>query len=300
MSENELSWQENAPEQSDVDFSGDAWVPSGADALGALKGATLGVTGFDGHKAFDGINSSVSEIDDLADWPSMVMAIDAIIEKSNQAHAKIQEFEDAGGNVFADPLGMLAGTLVNFVLELCQPLQDLLGLVTGNHTRMKTCVEMWLTVVRGGMETGAHIAETGAEVMKDWSGDDGEAARHRVAEIGQAVTLMSMWGIAIAVALRGMAWIALKCEMKVKKILSDIVEEALTKWLPGMASGAATFGASSAATVTLAVVQIANWIITAYNFIQMAITLCELVWEVFQSIGDMMPSIDEVLNFFKK
>ncbi|GAB3995888.1 hypothetical protein GCM10029992_14340 [Glycomyces albus] len=254
----------------------------------------------DGHKALNGINTSMSEIEDLTDWPAMVMAVDAIIEKSNASHAAIEQFEQGGSNHWGDPLQLLAGTLVDFVIDLCKPLKDILGLVTGNEGRMKTSVEMWLTVVQGGMETGSYIAETGAEALKDWQGRDADAARKRIGEIGQAISVMSMWGVAISIALRGMAWLAKKCEAKVKELLATLVKNAITKWLPGMASGAATFGSTSAATVTLAIVEVANKIITALNLLMMAITLCKLIWEVFAGVLEQIPGIQSVLNFFKQ
>lgn len=300
MSDGELDWQQDAKTQDDVDLSPGAWAPDLKGVVTGLTNASLGFTGMNNHKALNGISNSVGEIDDLADWPAMVMAVDSIIEKSNAAHAAIEKFEQGGSNHWGDPLQMLAGTLVDFVIDLCAPLKDLLGLVTGNEGRMKGYVEMWLTVVQGGMETGSYIAETGAEALRDWQGRDADAARQRVDEIGRSITVMSMWGIAISIALRGMAWLAKKCEDKVKDLLATIVKNAITKWLPGMASGAATFGTSSAATMILAIVEVANKFITAISLVTMAITLCKLIWEVFVDIMEQIPGIQSVLDFFKQ
>lgn len=300
MSDGELDWQQDAKTQDPVDMSPGAWAPGLEEVVTGLTNASLGFKGMAGHKALNDINTSVSAIDDLADWPAMVMAVDAIIEKSNAAHAAIEQFEQGGSNYWDDPLQLLAGTLVDFVIDLCKPLKDILGLVTGNEGRMKASVEMWLTVVQGGMETGSYIAETGAEALEGWQGQDADAARQRIGEIGKSISIMSMWGVAISIALRGMAWLAKKCEDKVKELLATLVKNALTKWLPGMASGAATFGTSSAATMILAVVEVANKIITAMNLVLMAITLCKLIWEVFASIMEQIPGIQSVLDFFKQ
>jgi hypothetical protein len=269
----EPDWRDDAPTQ-------DAFGDNAFNVRKAVNGLSIDSrTG----QVF-GASERVRKIDDLADWPSLIMLVDQVATNSDKIFKAAEEFEKADGKRVDDPLKWLMGTLVDFVLNLCQPLQDILGAVTGNEARMKRSVEMWLEVVEGARQNGNYIAENGVAALEGWEGDAADAARHRIDEIGQGLQILGAFGIGLAVALRGFALLAKKLYDKVKEFLAKIAEDALIKWLPGMASGLATFGASTAATIALAVATIAGYIITAVSLVQLAISIFGMIPEIIDLI----------------
>lgn len=276
----EPNWRDGAPTQ--TDFGSGAFDP---------KKAIMGLSGDSATRPITLAADRAAKIDDLTDWPSLVMLVDQLANDAEKIMNAAENFEEADEKRMDDPLQWLMGTLVDFVLDLCQPLKDMLGAVTGNELRMKTSCEMWLTVVEGARQNGAYIAENGQAALEGWEGEAADAARHRIGEIGQGLQIMGAFGIGLAVALRGFAMLAKKLEEKVKDFLAKIAKDALVKWLPGMASGLATFGAGTAATIALAVATIASYIIAAVSLIQLAISIFGMIPGIISLIQEGLGAI---------
>ncbi|QSB05531.1 hypothetical protein [Natronoglycomyces albus] len=285
-------WQDNAPSQGATANTLEGWKPD-------VLGAATKVGHFKGVEGMLDVTGKASNIESLTDWPKAAMLAESIINKGEAIMNAAEGFEKANEKFGKDPLAWVSGTLVSFVIDLCQPLEDLLGLVTGNEGRMKTSCEMWLTVIEGARQTGNYIGETGLAAMEGWEGDDADAARERIVEIGRSLQYMSLWSVGLAAALRGYAIIAKKLEDKVKEFLGKIVKKAITQWLPKMASGVATFGATTAATIAFAAITIASYIMMAYNLIQVAINIFNMMGELINLAQEGLDDLNGVLNFFK-
>lgn len=292
----EPSWQDNAPTQDPTAFDGDAWT---MDNAFDVHGAVMGMDEMKGLSSALDITDKASKVEDLTDWPKLITLIDTIVAKGEDVQNAAEKFEEANEKMGADPLGWLAGTLVSFVIDLCQPLEDLLRLVTGNEGRMKTSVEMWLTVVEGSRQTCNYVQETGMAALEGWEGDDADAARDRINEIGRSIYIMGAFGAGLAIGLRGLAIIVKKLEDKFDEFLGKIVLKALAKWLPMAASGVATFGASTAAAMALAVATIASYVMMAVNLIQVAINIFGIMVDLIQAVINALPELRQVLDHFK-
>ncbi|THV34376.1 hypothetical protein [Glycomyces buryatensis] len=239
-----------------------------------------------------------AKIKDLADWPALITLVDQIVTSAGDIMNAAENFEESDRIRMENPLGWLTGTLVDFVINLCQPLEDLLGMVTGNEGRMKTSAEMWLTVIEGARQNGAYIADNGTAALEGWEGEAADAARHRIGEIGRGLQIMGAFGAGLAVALRAFAILAKKLTDKVKEFLGELAERAITTWLPGMASGLATFGASTAATVALAVATVAGYIMTAISLIKLAISIFGMIPGVVDLIKDGLSGLGDAFGAF--
>lgn len=293
----EPTWQENAPTQDATPFTGEAWKPEnslnvydGMAGMGEFKGMTAG---------FDAMEKA-SKVEDLTDWPKLIMLIDTIVSKGEDLENAAKHFEDGIDSLGKDPLKWLAGTLVSFVMDMCQPLEDMARLVTGNEGRMKTSVEMWLTVVEGSRQTCNYVQETGMAALEGWEGDDADAARDRLNEIGRSIYIMGAFGAGLAIGLRGLAILIKKAEKKFDEWLGEIVLKALTKWLPKASAGAVTFGAATAIAISWAIVSIMGYIMMAVNLIKTLINLFGIMVDIIQAIHGALPDLQKVLDFFKR
>ena len=289
------SWREDAPTQDPTTFEAEAWTEG--DAFD-LHGAVMGTDEMKGLDSAVDITDKASRVESLTDWPKLITLIDTIYAKGEDVEKAAEKFEKANENMGANPLTWLANTLVSFVIDLCQPLEDMLRLVTGNEGRMKTSVEMWLTVVEGSRQTCDYIQETGSAALEGWEGDDADAARERLNEIGRSVYIMGAFGGGLAIGLRGLAIIVKKLEDKFDEFLGKIVLKALMKWLPMAASGVATFGASTAAAAAVAVATISSYVIMGINLIKAATNIFSILGELIQAIIDALPDLRKVLNHF--
>lgn len=291
----EPSWHEDAPTQDPHAFEGDAWT---VDNALDVEGAILGMDELKGVDAMQGMSDKASDIEDLSDWPKLYSLVDDIWHKGEDVMKAVEKFDSAHDKAHNDPIGWLGGTLVSFVIDMCQPLEDILAMVTGNEGRMKTSCEMWLNVAEGARQTRNYISQTGYTAMSGWNGDDADAARHRIVEISSSVATVGGMAAGVVIGLRALAMLVKKLQDNIKDFIGKIVMKALVKWLPVATAGLATFGSSTAAAVAMAVVTIANYIQIAINLVDVASNIFDMAGTMFELLQEANPELQKIENFF--
>src|SRR5690606_1864290 len=180
----EPNWQDSAPTQSPTVGEDGAWAPSGTDAWKAVTGQGSpsakdnGTSGMNmlGSVAspLNAVQSTVTnagKIDGLTDWDGYTNLITGLAGSISGIQGAAENFwgmvEGITDPKF-DPVQWLAGTLIDFMIQVFQPLEDLVGMVSGNESRMRTSSSMWNAVSGGAPQVADYVQSIGEEHLSDW------------------------------------------------------------------------------------------------------------------------------------
>lgn len=265
--------------------------------MNMLQSAAAPVTaGLNTYKNF-------AKIEGLSDWDGIANAVTGLAGDVGSVMDMVKEYEafvEMITDPKFDPVQWLAGTLIDFLIQLFQPLEDLVGLVSGNESRMKKSAEMWVKVAEGAQEVGDYIAESGAAALEDWVGQDGDAARMRVAETGQAVSVMGFLAIGVNALLTEMAEVAKLLRQDIVDLIAKGVSWMLTRLLPQVAAGIATFGATVATAIASGLAKVAQLVVKALNSIAKVMRIAESAANIVGKIAEIIAKIRPVLDFLKE
>jgi len=157
---------------------------------------------------------------------------------------------DLGLNVIiyaADPLNFLLAAGLGFLIDVVQPLQDALGLVTGNPERMDTEIAKWERV---GNALGPLADEIRAAVhdgLLGWHGKDAEAARARLNLFADGVASLTEDVNQLKLVMDVIKTLMDVAQQLVISVIATFVEYLMWTWIPAMAAAVPTAGASTAA-----------------------------------------------------
>ena len=194
-----------------------------------------------------------------------------------------KEIADIGGGVgdlaanvvayVADPLNFLISTGLTFLVDVVQPLEDLLGLVTGNAERMDAEIARWGRVSAALVPLSTEIRQAADQGLLGWQGDTADAAKQRLHEFTDGVT-----GLADEVQKLSVIMSIAKTLMAIAQglvigVLSTLVEWLVFTWTAAMAAAIPTAGASTAAAGAATTVEVAGATTRAVRFVDRVITL---------------------------
>lgn len=206
----------------------------------------------------------------------------------------------AGKVVGIDPVAWLAGTIVSFLIETFQPLEDLLGLVTGNETRMQESGRMWQEVGNSMPPIADYMNTTVEGELSSWLGDDGDVARTRVMELGLMMDAMGFLALGMQQVLNMMAGVARALREQVEKLIAKGVAWIIKTIVPQVAAATATFGAMLPLCIAMTVAQIAGLVLDAIQAINAAVQFVQnlgqtldLVWDIFNVF---LPFLEKMIN----
>ncbi|MCD0443798.1 hypothetical protein LO763_09200 [Glycomyces sp. A-F 0318] len=264
--------------------------------MNMLQSATAPVTaGLNTYKNF-------SKIEGLSDWDGIATAVTGLAGDVTSVMDMAQDYAAFVEHVTDpkfDPVQWLAGTVIDFLIQLFQPLEDLVGVVSGNETRMRKSAEMWVKVSEGAQQTGEYISATGAAELAAWVGEDGDAARTRVDELGRSVSVMGFVAIGMNALLLQMADLAKLLRQDIVDLIAKGVSWMITNLLPQVAAGIATFGATVATAIASGIARVASLVMKALNSIAKVLRIAEGAAKVVGVIAEILEKIRPVLDFLK-
>lgn len=226
------------------------------------------------------------------DWNGVSGSLDQFKGKLSANRDQYTRFAAAGGKVVGiDPVAWLAGTLVSFLVETFQPLEDLLGLVTGNETRMQESGMMWQEVANSMPPISDYMNTSAAEGLANWIGEDGDTARARIMELGLMVDAMGYLAMGMQVVLNMMAGVARTLRELVEKLIAKGVAWIIKTIVPQVAVSTATFGAMIPLCIAMTVAQIAALVLQAVQAINQAI-------QFVQNLGETLDLARDLFNVF--
>ncbi|MEY7972081.1 hypothetical protein AB8O38_08775 [Saccharomonospora xinjiangensis] len=159
----------------------------------------------------------------------------------------ISSCADMAGEFLLDPIGTLVGQGLEFLLAICQPLQDLIQLVTGDGGSLERAAENFGAIGQGLNDFAEQFASEADEFLASWHGPAADAAAEKLAAF--AVGIRGVAGEAgnIARLLQLSSIIMKVIEEFIMALLTELITWLLMIWIPALAASAVTFGGSTAA-----------------------------------------------------
>jgi hypothetical protein len=274
------------------------WGQTGFKANSPLK---AGINAYRNREGLsNGVNLLKTDLQSI-NWNGVSGSLDQFKGKLSANRDGYTQFAASAGKVVGiDPVKWLAGTIVSFLIETFQPLEDLLGLVTGNETRMQESGQMWQEVGNSMPPIADYMNTTVEGELASWQGDDGEVARTRVMELGLMVDAMGYLALGMQQVLNMMAGVARFLREKVESLIAKGVAWIIKTIVPQVAASAATFGAMLPLCIAMTVAQIAGLVMDAIQAINAAVQFVQnmgqtldLVWDIFNVF---LPFIEKMIN----
>ncbi|MBI1759203.1 MAG: hypothetical protein HYR62_08260 [Actinobacteria bacterium] len=161
-----------------------------------------------------------------------------------------------GWQLGEDPLGWLIGAGLSWLVGVFQPLEDGLGLVTGNGDRIKRDAEQWHEVARQLKALSVDLTGSWERGVEDWHGDAADRANARTSRF-----LDGVHGVGAQIEALGSVLGASQLLMEVARglvlsIIAEVVEKVVVTWIAAQAVAVATFGASEALAMDLTVIEV--------------------------------------------
>jgi hypothetical protein len=240
------------------------------------------------------------QVDGLTDWDGMFDLAgtfgDAVIHIGDQ----VQAITDFATVVADNPLGWLSGTIVDFLLGVFEPLDELLKLVSGNDGLITNSSEMWGAVADGCPQVATFFSETAASALQGWEGEAADKARMRVSEVGFGLAIMGLLAAGMQRLLGKAAELATAAYDKVKGCIADGVEWVLTRIAAYLAASWATLGAAVPVAVAHTVHKVASLLIEACDWIKRAVEVFAGMVEAAQLVHEAVTNLQPVLDLLQQ
>jgi hypothetical protein len=226
------------------------------DSISAAGAPLSGGVGRDGIGA-DGPTRWNADTD-LPIWADFTAGAGAI--PNGDVGALVSAAADLAFNVgtfVADPEGWVLSSLVTVVIDLIQPLEDLLSYVTGNAERISDHANAWGKVQSEIGQLGSDIREATRVDFAHWTGDAGSKARKRLGTFVRGLDDTQREIGNVSAILTASAGIMQALQALVVTAITELLEMVINRLMIGAAAAPFTAGASEAAAVTAAAVEAA-------------------------------------------
>jgi hypothetical protein len=155
-----------------------------------------------------------------------------------------------------DPFGFLCAAGLGYLVNVVQPVEDLLGLVTGNGDRIGRDAEGWQLVADQLADLAGSLHSAIRDDLAGWVGQASAAARDRLWTFAAGLTALAA-EVAELVALLAASQTAMDAAQSlILDILAGLVEWLVVTWTAAQASSVASLGASEVAAMSATLVRV--------------------------------------------
>lgn len=202
--------------------------------------------------------------------------------------------------VTGDPSGLVGAAMSNmasvgmsFLLEYFQPIQDLVGILTGNPERIRVSKSMWLALADGIGPMGTELLAQGEKLGEVWHDDASDAAMLRLAEGNDILQVAAGLSVGVAGALEFCACVFDKVQAYLMNRISDLIgflSELVVKFLMGPVKWAEILvdAIPMFARIVLELIQLAMHVARAFA------ALIALLIGADTAVDRMLPYIDRM------
>jgi hypothetical protein len=246
------------------------------------------------------------------DWKSDIPLVSTVLTTGYSLGQNISDGEwpdiwaladsaaDITGNVllFAlDPFNYLICAGLTFLVDVVQPLEDLLGLVTGNPERMDEEISKWQTVLDELGPTSEQIRQAANSGLLSWKGDTAEAAKTRLSAFADGVAslanhidqLIAIMKIAKAIMEAAQAFVI--------ALIATFIEWLVFTWTAAIATAEVTLGASTVTATAATELKIVGVLERGVRFVDRIVLLLERIADIMAKI--MPKAMEEAAKGFR-
>ncbi|WP_205324411.1 hypothetical protein [Glycomyces sp. YM15] len=177
--------------------------------------------------------------------------------------------EDVMG-VLTDPIGTLVGAGLTIILDLVQPFDELLMMVSGDITEMQRQIDVLGQVEAALGALDGEIANAADANVTTWDGEAAAAAGNAIGGLAATAASMGERAKDVAALLDWARMLAETIYEVIKAVLTELVSWAVTRGVVALAASVATGGASVVAFAMDAVVSATRMLLKATGKFQFA------------------------------
>lgn len=222
---------------------------------------------------------------------SMAAGDTDIVNGSLQVLASVGDLANFAGSTVTDPLGALFGALVDVLVPLVQPLEDMIHQVSGDPNGMRDAADKWGAISEADGALSEALAET-LTPLADWIGSDGDAARARIDDMAAGLFGLAKQCSDVQQILGIAQVLAEAIKEAIKWLLAKLIEFLVIKVVPQLAAASVTFGATAGTAMLTASVETARTTVEGVGFVQRIIgAMTELGQLIVKIIGTNLGGI---------
>lgn len=192
-----------------------------------------------------------------------------------------------GGNAIAaaaDPINWLLSAGLAFLIDVVQPLEDALSMVTGNYERMGEFTGKWNQIGAALVPLGDAVQQAAADGLIEWTGKDADAAKVRLEEFGEAIKASGSEATKVSSLLNILASLMSAAQQIIIGLIAQFVEWLIITWTAALASAGVTFGGSTAAATSVTTLH-------ATTNCSRAVRIIDRVVEFLNKIGQVLRKV---------
>lgn len=207
----------------------------------------------------------------------------------DQAAGEVDSFMSEAVSAMQDPLSMLVGTGVEFVIDWVTPVKEAIQLVTGDAPALEASAEKFSALNKSAEQLAQELAETFDSQLSNWQGEAADAARKKMASFVEGVKNTGLQAHNISELLKMSAVMMEAAEGVIKGILADFLTWAIVTWITALATAGPTLGGSTAAATGVTVAEAA---ITTSR----AATQVQRILKIIETIGTVITAIQAIID----
>ena len=202
--------------------------------------------------------------------------------------------------VATDPIGWLVGQGLDFLLAICQPLQDAIQFVSGDGEALSTAADNFNAIGQGLSEFGQQFGEHAQQALSAWEGQAAETAADKLGQFAGGVNGVVGQAGNIAQLLQISSMVMTVIEEFIKGLLTELITWLIMIWIPALAAAIPSCGASTAAAGTATGVRAAQTGSRATRQVGKLQQLLNKIREVLQNLkswmGNLRTNVSRVMD----
>jgi hypothetical protein len=218
------------------------------DPLGDIKLKEADSTGKQAVTSLPVLGSAVKTFDSVTGAAGDGNVTDSELRGvATQSTGFVQSCMDVASGIATDPIGWLVGQGLNFLLAVCQPLQDAIHFVSGDGPALANAAESFNNIGTGIAEFAQQFSDDATASLQSWQGEAAEAAGTKLGEFANGIRGTAGEAGNIAQLLQISSMVMTVIEDFIRALLTELVTWLITIWIPALAAAVPTCGASTAA-----------------------------------------------------
>jgi hypothetical protein len=201
------------------------------------------------------------------------------------------------GHFLYDPAGFVIEAGLAFLIDFIQPLEDLIGLATGNAERMEHEINKWNTVRQAMGPLSDEVRNVANETLASWLGEASETGKIRIHELAIAIDNIDHAMANLTTIMELAKALAETLHDALISLLADFIKPVVYYWIAAIAAAGPTFGASTAGAASYTTVQYAFTVVKFGQRMQQATTVAGRIFQVCDAIYRAVDSLGPVLTF---
>lgn len=162
------------------------------------------------------------------------------------------------GEIAMDPIGWLVGQGLDFLISVCQPLEDAIHFVSGDGPALQQAADNFKSIGQGVEELSGKFGEELKSTLQNWGGEASEAAGTKLADFSKGINGVAGQAGELSEMLQMSSMVMTVIEEVIKAILTELITWLIMIWVPALAAAGPTFGGSTAAAGTATGVRAAS------------------------------------------